>query len=112
MIDVNNLENAIKGIDDAMERLSHMYPELSEKEKAKLQELTDRINLARADTKPAKPFPDGVHRVRLKTEKLENLRDILTIYKQVMLPALIRREASKLKSVKAILENQRQNDVK
>ncbi len=97
-------------LDGAMSKLYAMYPELTDEGKKNLEELTARIKSAKDDVKNPKPLPeDAVLKIKFKTEKLRNLQEILVVYKKVILPALIRREAGKLNTIKALLESQLQS---
>lgn len=89
-------------IDEALEKMDSSVPEITPEVIEQLQQLQAKMESFKNQPPPV--VPDGVHHGSLNSEYLRTLRDGLAMYRNVVLPAMMKQEVGKLRSVGAMAE--------
>jgi hypothetical protein len=95
-------------VEEAISKVNKLVPEITLERVEKLKSLQERM--INATTQKQGSLPDGVYKGSLNSEYLKTLREGLTVYKDLILPSMMRDEVTKLRSIASMIETANKND--
>jgi len=89
-------------IEDAIASMNKAVPDLTSDDLDYLKNLQQRIQ--KLKNEPPHALPDGAYSGTLNSEYLRTLRDSLAVYRNKILPMMMKQEVLKLRSIEALAE--------
>jgi hypothetical protein len=89
-------------IDQALSKVNSELPDITPDIVDQIKSLQERM--LRVKNGSLQPLADGVHEGSFNSEYLRTLRDSLAIYRNTVIPALMKQELNKLRNVAALAE--------
>lgn len=96
-----SIEEVIKRFESALEYKSVLTPEYIEK----LTSLKKRLEERKNSNKESSFNKDGLYEVGPNKEYFKDMQEILCIYRDVILPAMMHNELLKLRSIPSMISN-------